>query len=215
MHRRIALLTVVAALGTALAGPAAADAANRCRTEADRGKIVAQSSTAVVWSTGSQDGLTLYLHACQFKDQKPFRLPGQNGGDTETLETFRLSGRYLGWVSTNQEQASGQIQDSVYVLDLKRRKAVVNEYAGLDPQSESSAEVSALVVTSKGAVAWTTNGTGEVTDRSVHAIAPGGKVAVLDRGGDVALRSLALSADGTRLYWTRGDQVKSAAVPKG
>jgi hypothetical protein len=212
-RRPLAVLTAAAALAASLAGPATADAANRCTTQAERGKVVAQSSSAVVWSTGSRDDLNLYLHACRLKDQRVFRLPGQNGGDTETLKTFRLSGRHLAWVTVNNEPAADQSQSSVSVLDLKTRKRVVNEYAGLDPESHSSTEVTALVLSARGAVAWITRGTGEVDDYSVHALAPGSQATVLDRGKDIALRSLALSADGARLYWTRGDEVKTVIAP--
>lgn len=214
MQRRpLAVLIAAAALGTSLAGPAAADAANRCATQAERGKVVAQSPTAVVWSTGSRSDLNLTVRACAFKDQKVFRLPGQNGGSTESLETFRLSGRYLGWVGVNSEEASQHNQSAVFVLDLKTRKRVVSEYSGLDFESDSSTHVAALVLSARGAVAWTTRGTGEVNDYSVHAAAPGSPATVLDHGKDIALRSLAMSADGRRLYWTRGDEVKTVIAP--
>ena len=213
MRRRPAVLAAAAVLATALAGPATAGAANRCDTLADRGKVLAKSSSTVVYSTGSRDDLDLYVHACQYKTRKPFRLPGQDGGDTERLETFRLAGRYLAWVSVNAEPAGNQVQSAIRVVDLKTRRQVVVQYSGLAPESDSSTQVTALALNTRGAAAWITRGTGEVTDNSVHTAAPGGEPAVLDRGADVALRSLGMSADGKLVYWTRGGQVKSSAAP--
>jgi hypothetical protein len=214
LQRRTALLTALAALATCLAGPATADAANKCRAQAERGKVLAQSTTALVYSRGSESALNRYVQACTFKDQKTFRLPGQDGGDTEHFETVRLSGRYVAYVLVDSEPASNQDQSEVWVVDLKSRKKVTDEYAGLAPESDSSASVVALVLNSSGTAAWITQGTGEVEDVSVHAAARGGHAVVLDRGKDIARRSLALSADGSLVYWTRGAQVKSAAAPK-
>src|SRR3954454_6856045 len=106
------ILLTAAAVGAALVLPSAAGAANSCRAHAARDTVVAQSSTAVVYSTGRPPNR--YVSACTFKARKSFRLPGQDGGDTNSPYSFRLNGRFLAYAVINQEPASPIAVSSVY-----------------------------------------------------------------------------------------------------
>jgi hypothetical protein len=209
LPRRPILLVALAALAV----PSSAEAANACRARADHAKVVAQSSTALVYSTGKP--FNRYVSACTFKSpRKTFRLPGQDGGDTNTPYSYRLNGRFLAYAVINQEEASPTAGSTVYSVDLTKRRRLIGVEAGDPAQADNtSTEVKALVVGAGGAVAWITDSINLDERLSLRKAAHGAAPTLLDHGNDLGRRSLALSADGKTIFWTRAGAAKMAALP--
>src|SRR3954452_8253243 len=150
MPRRTLLLA--AAVGTALAAPSAAQAANACRTHADHAKVVAESNTALVWVNGPQ--FKRFVRACTFAHpHRVYRLPQQDGGNALHLESFRLSGRYLAYVVFDAEEASPTDSSYVHSVDLVKRRTIVSRFSGVGNGDQTTNEVSSLVLGARGSVA--------------------------------------------------------------
>src|SRR3954468_9107391 len=209
MQARRGVLSV-AVLTAALTVPSSADAANACRAHAEHSKVLAQSSTALVYAKGPQ--FKHYVSACTFKGQKSYRLPGQDGGDANHFGDPRLNGRYLAYSIFNQEEASPTATSTVYSVDLAKRRKLIEDFAGGSAavSDESTTEVKSLVVGKKGAVAWINESINLDVKLSVRAKAPGKKQVLLDEGNDIGVRSLALAANGATFFWTRAGQAKSS-----
>jgi hypothetical protein len=208
-RRSVTLATV---LGLALAAPSAADAANTCRAKADKGKVLVESGSAVVYATGKQ--FNHYVWSCAFKTGKPYKLPGQDGGDVNRLFTPVLNGRSLAYFIFTQEEASPVAYSYVYSVDVVKRQKLIEAFSG-DPKKadDSTTDVKALVVGSKGAIAWITESINLDVKLSVRSKAPGAKATLLDNGNDVDAHSLALAGNNKTLYWTRGGIAKTSALP--
>lgn len=211
MNRRTLLLC--AALCALLVVPPSAGAAtNPCREHAKKKRVVAQSRSAVAYYTGSAQAGTLNINACSFKGRKSMRLPGQDGRNTNYVSEVLLNGRYLAYSVYDTEEAGTLGFSYVYSIDLRTRKTLVeiDASSGHDDGGFGS-KVSALVLGSKGAVAWINEVSGP--ERwSVH-VAAGENHSVLDTGGDIDAQSLALAANKKTIYWTRAGLAKTAALP--
>jgi hypothetical protein len=209
---RTSLVLLLAVVVTTLAAPAAAEAANACRTHGKTGTIVAASSTALVRAKGPR--FKHYVTACTFKGQKPFRLPGQDGADTHRVHDIHLNGRYLAYSVFIAEEASPIAYSYVYSIDLNKRKKLIEAFAGDDAQpDESTTEVKGLVVGKKGALAWINESINFDVKLAVYSKAPAGDKRLLDQGNDIGAGSLALAGNDSTFYWTRNGQSKAATLP--
>lgn len=215
MSIRTILALALLALLAILAVPAAASA--DCR--GGRGaKVVARSAAAVVFVRDQ------VLYGCHRARGKVRRLPAQDPlGPPETLAgSPRLAGRFVAYVS----EAEGQTE--VIVYDLRSGRVARRAPAATDDPDDPidrPGRVTSLVVRRDGSVAWiaiTFRKVGETScgpdctrdlldDRhELHAYVAGGRDVMLDEGDGINRRSLALSVDGTRLYWTRDGIPRSA-----
>src|SRR4051812_6723851 len=102
-------LLAVAVLAASLVAPPASNAASstRCKALAGKAKVVAKGKDSMVVSRGNADAITLTHYACLYTKPRLYKLPGQNGGDTELFGRFTLGGRYLAYEHVNAEEASG------------------------------------------------------------------------------------------------------------
>jgi len=211
MPRRTLLLTAVTT--AALAAPSGAQAANACRAHAEHGRVVAQSSSALVWVQGKQ--FKRYVRACRFSaPRKTYRLPGQDGGDTHKLYAFRLNGRYLAYAMIDQIEGASDWTSTVYSVDLRKRRKLVQRLAGgTAAAGKTTMDVMSIVVGAKGAIAWINDNVNLEERLSVRTAARRKPTKVLDHGNDIRRRSLALADDDRRVYWRRGATTKSALLP--
>jgi hypothetical protein len=101
----IAAALLIASLGVAPASDAASS--KRCRALAGKARVVAKGKDSLVVSRGNATNFTLTYSACLYVKPRLFKIPGQNGGDTEHFGRFTLGGRYLAYEHVNAEEAAG------------------------------------------------------------------------------------------------------------
>jgi Ca2+-binding RTX toxin-like protein len=172
----------------------------RCRIASAKGsRIVARSSTALVYKRG------FYAYSCLRSNGLLRRLPLEGGG----YHTFRLAGRYVAYATFGS--GIGDEFDRLYVYDMR---------AGVTVLIESSTSIRDIVVKPNASAAWVEQSTVRPTDfdtpvydvRKVSFVERQGSV-LLDRGADVGPRSLALAEGDTAITWTRGGQPRTAPLP--
>jgi hypothetical protein len=194
------ILLCTAALALVAAAPASAEAANSCRAASTAAgtKIVTASQGAVVFSSKrlNQDV------ACSYKHKRQVKL---DNIACCSLLRYRLGGRYLAY-AYRLDEAFNEV-DEMGVVDLKTGKRL--KFGG-GVRVNTYGFVNDFYVTSKGVLAWAQveeDDSGDVTKRSVHVGAPGGKITELD-SGNIAPRSLAVTSDGRTLYWVKDGAVQ-------
>jgi hypothetical protein len=214
--RRLRLF-VPALLALSLCAASTADAASskRCSRLVPRGaKVVAKGRDSMVISRGSAGDLTLTYYACVYVKPRLYKLPGQNGGDTEFFGKFTLGGKYLAYAHINQEQAATFSPGYVVLVDVKRRKKIFEfDAVPVDPTEDATTNVSQILLRTDGAVAWIGDKLDSPDVFSVQTALPGqAKPAEVDRGSDVGKSSLQRVAGNDDTFsWLRGGQRKEAA----
>ena len=210
----IAALVVVCVVVVAPAGAAK----NKCQRFASKYRIMAQSPTSVVFQEAARDpardpGFSV-AYGCRFSQGRLRELPASSEQDAYG---FQLAGRYVAYATNTAEEASPTTGATVYVVDLKTGKAAFAEGAYVVPPSppdvEFSDSVDSIVLRANGSVAWITDASGSNNPQETLVVRRHGtSVTVLDRGFDVRLGSLALSRDGTTVFWMRGSTAKAAPM---
>jgi hypothetical protein len=211
-----ALLLAAALLVASLGASPAADAASsgRCRSLAGKMKVIVKGKDSMVVSKGSEDNINLTFYGCLYVKPRLYKLPEQNGGDTELLSLFTPAGRYLAYAHVNAEEASPTTAGWIEMVDLKRRKKVFQYDAFPSaPDSDVSSGVNQILLRADGAVAWIGYELGTPDKYSVQTALPGqAKPAEVDQGTDVGKKSLrrGVGSDDT-FSWLRGGVRKEAA----
>jgi hypothetical protein len=191
------LLLALLALCALLAPPA--DAKTKKRHCPTRGRTLAADSRARVWEVRRGDELSLY--ACLRRTGRVRRL---TYGDID-YSSVRLAAPYVAY--DDVEDGSGGVFEFIERVDLRTGRE--KQVAELGTLFGEGSQLGDLVVARSGAVAWTAvkdeNGT------SVEKYDADG-AGTLDPGPDVDPGSLALTASGKRVYWTRGGVPQSAPL---
>jgi hypothetical protein len=122
--------------------------------------------------------------------------------DSSGVRTVRLAGTHVAFdnASCSSTLCNGDIR-SLDVRTGKLRRAYMRTGTGYAIDIE---------VTTTGAIAWTRSATTYgPREPEIRKLDAGGE-AVVDRGADIDLSSLAVA--GSRLYWTRADAPRSARL---
>jgi hypothetical protein len=208
----VTLAVATAALGVAPAADASAASA-RCKALGGKtAKVVATSKGALVLSRGSFNKLTLTYYGCLYaKKPRLYKLPEQNGGDTEFFGKFTFAGRYLAYTHGNEENAAVVSPSWVELADLKGRKHI-SKYDTFP--GESSNHVTQILLKTDGALAWIGEAfTNDGTKRIVQtALAGQATAAEVDRDPKISNKSLRLvTGDSASFTWLRSGTLQTAA----
>jgi hypothetical protein len=214
-----AFLLAVALLAASLVAAPASNAASskRCKALAGKAKVIVKGKDEQVVSRGRESALTLTYYACLYTKPRLWKIPDQNGGDTELFNTFTSQGRYLAYGHVNAEEASPFTPSWIDLVDLKRRKRIFQHDAfPIGPMDEESTGVTQILLRADGAVAWIAYALGSPDNYSVQTVLPAqAKPAEVDRGEDVGKTSLRRVADNPDAFsWTRAG-VRKEAVDGG
>jgi hypothetical protein len=133
-----------------------------------------------------------------------------------SLGSFAFAGTKLAYVEDQFGVDSGSL--SIVVVDVARRR-VLRTLRGVggyvDGGILGSSNVSGLVLSGKGSVAWLTETHGPQNSSgvtvTVHAATSTGAVTTLEEGPDIEAGSLTLSVG--RLTWRRAGVERSASLP--
>ena len=214
-HRRALVLALTLIVASLVAAPATQAASSKqCRRLAGKAKVIVKARESMVVSRGNANALTLTYYACLYAKPRLYKLPGQNGGDTEFYGKFTPAGRYLAYAHINQEQAAVFSPGFVEMVDLKRRKRVFQYDAfPVGPMDEETTNVAQILLRDDGAVAWIGRDLGTPDNFSVQTALPGqAQPAEVDRGTDVGPASLRRVVDSAETFsWLRGGVRKEAA----
>jgi hypothetical protein len=208
-------------LGVTLAAPAAQAAvpptvngSNSCIRLAERNGAVKVTRDGVVFYKETADP-SRYIYGCLFDTERARVLERAGGGD------IGMNGRYVAYYTRATEDYFDYVS-GFKVTDLETGQVVSSALpTGEDPSLPCPATDTAIghvVVRSDGAVAWIAGRTAafcesRATHWQVRAIAtPGGEATTLDVGPGIDPDSLALSADGASISWTRDGQKQSATL---
>jgi hypothetical protein len=223
--RRLFVVATAFALAGTLAGAPAQASRRSCLTQADKGKTVAESRSSVAWSRRGTLHACVYSadHAVVLPQQGRFRIEGQNGTADIDSRLVRLAGRYVAYSSkwtADSDSAHSTIRQRVYVYDAR--------FPDLKNRSDEHGDgaVDALVLKHNGSAAWTfTSFPGSALPDTITYVykmdTTGDGEQQLDESrtfGDpphytIDAGSLALSANGLRLFWTRDpDGPQTAAI---
>jgi hypothetical protein len=202
------------ALGSAGVGSAASKS-KRCRALAPKARVVVRGPDSLVFVRGKRDNFTQTFYACLYAKPRLYKIPGQNGGDTERFARFTLSGRYVAYEHVNVEEASNFYPGYIELVDVRKRKRIFQHDAfPLTIDEENAGAVTGLtqiLLREDGAVAWI--GREENSKRySVQtALRTQKNPAEVDRGRDVGPHSLRRGVDEAGGFsWTRGGERKTA-----
>jgi hypothetical protein len=132
------------------------------------------------------------------------------------VRLFRVAGDYVGDAITYRSVDGVDVFITVGAVNLRSGK-VHGAGAVSAPEGGGSDQLMAFVVNDAGALAWIAYNDGQLPpDYQVAELPRGGdpfgRGTVLDHGTDVDPGSLALSADGTTVYWRRAGAVRSASL---
>jgi hypothetical protein len=207
------LLLVVALIGAVCAAPGAAQAKKKKPTCARRGAhTLLATDRSIVFRKGST------AYGCLYKKGRPRKL-----GDTDECQGtfqasgFRLSGRYVGYLSATCDLDTGDV--FVRVLDLRSGHIKYSAPGATGvPDVDDSTDVTAFEMKPDGSAVWIgefdqgTNGvTGPGDERQVRKVEPGSPDSVIvDSGLDIVRGSLALSEN--TFYWTKGSTPSSSTL---
>jgi hypothetical protein len=212
------LILTLALLGAALVLAPVSQAASSkpCKrlVAKSKAKVSGKGRYALIAKRGSQSRLNLTYYACLYSKPSLYKLPGQNGGDTEFFSLFNASVRYLAYQHVNQEQAATFSPGWIEIVDLKRRKRVAQYDAfPVGPEDEETTNVAQILLQPDGAVAWIGRDFGAPDNFSVQTALLGqAQPAEVDRGPDVGPSSLRRGTRSTPTFsWTRAGVRKEAA----
>src|SRR5215213_1564433 len=103
--RRLISLAVATTLLLA-AAPSQAASSKACKRLAGNAKVVLKGKESLVARRGTESNLNLTYYACLYSQPRLYKLPGQNGGDTEFYGRFTPAGRFLAYQHVNSEEAA-------------------------------------------------------------------------------------------------------------
>jgi hypothetical protein len=213
IFRHVLVLTA-ALLVVAPASHAASSKQCKRAVAKSKAKVLGKGRDALIASRGSEGQLNLTYFACLYSKPQLYKIPGQNGGDTEFFGLFTTSGRYLAYQHVNQEQAATFSPGWIEIVDLKRRKRI-SQYDAfpVGPMDEETTSVAQILLERSGAVAWIGRDFGAPDDFSVQTALLGqAQPAEVDRGTDVGPHSLRRGVGTTPTFsWTRAGVRKEAA----
>jgi hypothetical protein len=161
VYRLVALSAAAVVASLALAPHASG--ATRCALPS-RAKLVTESDTVVFYSVDRYDrfsdrGTTTFTACIRTTGERQVVQVDDESGccGYDASSNFRLAGHYVGWSNSLVDHYGNQHQ-AVHAWDLRRRKIVRSGSAGGRDGSEygPDTEVSALVLSSRGAIAWVT-----------------------------------------------------------
>jgi hypothetical protein len=210
IRRLLALAAALVIAGLVTVAPAGA-ATNKCARYDAKYKVLAQSTTGVVF--GASKGARGV--GCLFSEGKLRKLPDTDPRFSNNGYGYQLAGRYVAYAVVGTVATVSVLLGGVRVVNLKTGKSIVSEDAypiSRSPTEDFSYEVDTVVLRSNGSVAWYTDASGTNHESLVARKDVGKAVTVLDRGLDLAKGSLALSRKGTTVYWTRGGVAKAASL---
>jgi hypothetical protein len=206
---------IVIVVAGAIAGAPAGASQSSCLKDARSGKVIAASKRAVAWKEHGK------VHACAYSAAHSVVLPHQGrmkiGGDKGAAfidpRLVTVAGRYVayGWRWTQfLASANPPYQERVFVYDAAGRAV---KHRG---KKSGVSSIGAIVVKPDGSVAWTfTNHNSPGFPDTTHVAkidkTSGGQqeldaskpVHYSENPYEIGPRSLALSANGKRVYWTR------------
>jgi hypothetical protein len=200
--------------------PAARDARRRgrtCRSRAGK-NTVARSGGVYVYQ---QVNLTLLVCSGRGKVRV---LPNQDQGTFLTLGNLVITGTWLAWANTSQPDPLDPEIDSVYVMNVRTGKVLVNGVSAWPDQEPTSCpawvpcltnqSVVGMVLAPNGSVAWLANISpldgGPATAFSVVHIGANGAQSTLAQGSNLA--GLSASANGVTVSWTQNGVPASAPL---
>ena len=197
MGRAFACVMVRAAVLVAARGPIAAGRAASKRACATGGTTLDANRYARHFRRG--DRFINAVYACLRDGRR--RLIGEQTDLTAGTSIYRLSGRFVA-------------HDTFFCPDPERCAAVLEvedvstgKVVRATTDTEPGSPVGDLVVTSAGQAAWTR---ATATTRQLLCFDAAGHRTVIDEGPDIRFGSVALT--GTALYWTHGDQPRTAQL---
>lgn len=224
--RGLAVAIALCALMLAGAGPAQARHAERTKCTARGAHTIIKTETGRIFSTPLGD-TAARIWGCLYSQNRRYFL-GEDGDcdPGAVVGKLILIGRYVGYVSTSCNIDQGE--DSVVVRDLRtgRVKYDVPSATGTE-DGAASTEVTDLVMSRTGSVAWIANwdansGGMETPhpndDRQVRKLEPGAPEGgtLLGSGLDIEPGSLALSsrtrAGFSWLYWQEGGATQTGRL---
>src|SRR4051794_40798721 len=199
--RRIALLTICTVL---LILPASAQAAV-CKKLAGKKPSLRSGSTYVYKKQRKRSDIGKTYYACTGKG-KVRVLPSQDGGDTQRLGAFAVSGPWLAFAVVDVEEAASVYPAYIWVLNVKTGELAVNQAYAWPDESQSANvtfDVPRTVVAPDGAVAWVAHGQASpnLDTSNVQRIGPDGSRSTL-ASGTVDPKSLKATPDGATVSWT-------------
>jgi hypothetical protein len=207
-------ITLAVSATLLFAAPASQAASSKqCKRLAGNTKVVLKGKDSLVVRRGSESNLNLTYYACLYSSPRLYKLPSQNGGDTEFYGRFTPAGRFLAYEHVNAEEAATFTPGWIEMVDLKRRKRVFQYDAfPAAPEDERDTSVPQILLRRDGAAAWIGRSFDE-KDYSVQTALPGQTTAAeVDRGTDVGPTSLRRVVDNADLFsWTRAGLRKEAA----
>lgn len=193
MRLLLALLAVCAVVAPA------ADANAKKRHCPANGATIAADSRARVWQVKRHDELSLY--ACLRRTGRVRRL---TSGDID-YDSVRLAAPFVVYVEN--EAGSGLVSEIIQRVDI--RAGTQERIAEFGTLSGEGSNLDDYVVAHSGAVAWIATDDSSGTSAGKYDADGAG---TLDPGPDVDPGSLALTASGKRVYWTRGGVPQSASL---
>jgi hypothetical protein len=199
------LLPLAGLAALALAAPASAPAASstaaKCSPKGSTA-IIADENARVFEKRNAKDKQQFDVFACRYATGKVIKLGVRFRGDPTGVGTFRLAGRYVGYVDNDCDACDPQIT----VYDLTTGKAKRDVDAAQSDSGEPG--VGGFVLAENGAIAWIVVGDETRVFKSDGASPKA--ATLLDGAKGVDSDSLALA--GKRVYWTRAGAPQTATL---
>ncbi len=225
--RRLSVPIVLCALMLAAAGPAQARHPERTKCTARGAHTIIATETGRIFSTARRGETQARIYGCLYSQNRRYFL-GEDGDcdPGPVVGKLILIGRYVGFAETHCNIDQGE--DAVVVRDLRtgREKWRAATATGTE-DGAASTEVTDLVMSRTGSVAWIANwdansGGMETPhpndDRQVRKLEPGAPEGgtLLASGLDIEPGSLGLSSR-TRggfswLYWQKGSATQTGKL---
>jgi hypothetical protein len=200
--RHVLPLAALASLAVAVpAAPAATSTAAKCSPKGSTA-ILATEDARVFEKRNAKDKEQFDVFACRYATGKVVKLGVRFRGDPTGVGTFRLAGRYVGFVDNDCDACDPQIT----VYDLANGKAKRDVDAAQGDTGEPG--VGGFVLTASGSIAWIVVGDETRVFKSDGASPKA--ATLLDGAKDVDADSLALA--GKRVYWSRGGAPQTATL---
>ena len=199
-----------------LALPAAAPASCRSRI-GDRGHVVTQTRSAVVYWRNDDPSIPRTYYGCEFRTGKLRRI---NRFQEQRAAQFKLAGHYLGFVLWSEEGASHELVQRLEVYDLRagRYRLSLGAVRPPTPPGDRLEEVRSYVLKPNASVAWIAEYRPDPNDTAtsfqvdkVETTREDG-FRMLDGGETIGPRSIALADDGRRVYWRHGRAARSSTL---
>jgi hypothetical protein len=208
----LAAALLVASLGAAPAADAASS--KRCKALAGKAKVVVKGTDSLVFKRGTSDDYTLTYYACLYAKPRLYKLPGQNGGDTEHFDQFTVAGHFLAYGHVNAEAAAVHNPGWIELVDLERRRRIFQHDAfPVAADAEKTTGVYQILLRRDGAAAWIGYVLGSPDRFSVQTVLPGQATpAEVEQSVAIHRRSLRrVAGDPDVFTWVSGPDRKTAA----